>query len=104
MERGRNGFLNDLGMSVRGFQDRGILFPVVEVNLRYFSPAFLEDDLVVETWVVKPGRGSVLFGQKVLRKGEPDALVEGTVRVACVDGMMKPRRLPEEIIRLRIED
>ena len=104
MERGRNGFLSDQGMSVRRFQDRGILFPVVEVNLRYFSPAFLEDDLVVETWVVKPGRSSVLFGQKVVRKGEPDALVEGMVRVACVDKTMKPRRLPEEIRKSRITD
>ena len=104
LERGRNGYLRDAGMSVRGFQDQGILFPVVEVNLRYLSPAFLEDDLIVETWVEKAGRSSILFGQRVLRDGEMGVLVEGTVRVACVDGAMKPRRLPEEIWQLRIAD
>ena len=104
MERGRNEFLRNLGMSVRQFQNRGILFPVVEVNLRYHTPAVLEDDLVVESWIEKAGRGSILFGQRVLRDGERDILVEGTVRVACVDMCMKPRRLPEEIRKLRIED
>ena len=102
LERGRNGYLRDLGMSVRGFQERGILFPVVEVSLRYRSPAFLEDDLIVETRVEKMGPGSILFGQKIFREGEKDVLVEGTVRVACVDRNMNPRRLPEEIRKREI--
>jgi acyl-CoA thioester hydrolase len=103
MERGRNGYLRDLGMSVRQFQERGILFPVVEVNLRYHAPAVLEDDLIVESWIEKAGRGSILFGQRVLRDGKPDTLVEGTVLVACVDRDMKPRRLPEEVRHIRVE-
>lgn len=104
LERGRNGYLRELGMSVRGFQDEGILFPVVEVNLKYRSPAFLEDELVVETRVERMGRSSILFSQKVLREGTTDALVEGTVRVACVDKNLFPRRLPEEIRRMKIAD
>ena len=104
MERGRNEFLRDLGTSVRQFQDQGILFLVVEVGLRYLSPAVLDDDLVVETWIEKVGRSSILFCQRVLREGEKDSLVEGTVRVACVDRTKKPRRLPDEIRQFGIED
>lgn len=103
MERGRNSYLRDLGMSVRKLQEEGVLFPVVEVNLRYRSPAFLEDELIVETRVARMGPGSILFDQRVFREGEADVLVEGTVRVACVDREMKPRRLPTKIKQLFIQ-
>jgi len=104
MERGRNECLRDLGLSVRRFQDMGILFPVVEVNLKYHSPAFLEDDLVVESRIAKLGRGSVLFEQRILRDETGDLLVGGMVRVACVDGTLRPRRLPEELEALRSQE
>jgi acyl-CoA thioester hydrolase len=100
MERGRNEFMRELGSSVRQMQDNGVLFPVVEVNLRYHAPAFLDDDLLVESRIEKIGRGSVLFHQKIFRNGGRDVLVEGEVSVACVDGNLKPRRLPEEIRKL----
>ncbi len=104
LERGRNEYLRELGLSVRRFQEEGIFFPVVEVNLRYRLPAFLEDELVVQTRVKDMGRSSILFDQKVFRSGETPVLVEGTVRVACVDENMKPRSLPKNIGQLRIKD
>lgn len=103
MERGRNEFLRQLGTSVRQFQDMGVLFPVVEVNIQYHLPAFLDDNLLVESRIVKIGRGSVIFNQRIFREGEGDVLVEGKVRVACVDGTLKPRRLPVQIRGLRVE-
>jgi len=104
LERGRNEYLRELGMSVRRFQEEGIFFPVVEVNLKYRSPSFLEDELVVKTRVEEMGRSSILFNQKVFRQGQTAVLVEGTVRVACVDKNMSPRGLPEKIKQLRIKD
>jgi acyl-CoA thioester hydrolase len=101
MERGRNEILRELGFSVKQFQDMGVLFPVVQVNIQYRSPAFLDDVLLVESRIEKVGHGSVLFLQRVFREGDRVVLVEGKVRVACVDGTLKPRRLPEEIRRLR---
>jgi len=97
LERGRNQYLRDLGRSIRQYQDEGILFIVVEVNVKYRSPAGLDDDLVVETWIEEGARSSVVFGQRVRREGEGKVLVEGTVRVACIGTNMRPRRLPEEL-------
>lgn len=74
------------------------------MNLRYRSPAFLEDELIVETRVARMGPSSILFDQRVFREGEPGVLVEGTVRVASVDREMKPRRLPRKIKQLFIQD
>ena len=98
MERGRNQYLRELGRSIRQYQDAGILFIVVEVNVKYRSPAGLDDDLVIETWIQEGKRSSVTFGQRIKREGEESVLVEGTVRVACLGSNLKPRRLPEEFL------
>ena len=98
MERGRNQYLRELGRSIRQYQDDGILFIVVEVRVKYRSPAGLDDDLVIETWIQEGKRSSVTFGQRVKREGEDSVLVEGTVKVACLGSNLKPRRLPEELL------
>jgi tol-pal system-associated acyl-CoA thioesterase len=98
MERGRNQYLGELGRSIREYQDAGILFIVVEVNVKYLSPAGLDDQLVVETWIQEGRRSSVTFGQRIKREGEDSVLVEGAVKVACIGTNMKPRRLPEELL------
>lgn len=98
MERGRNQYLRELGRSIREYQDAGILFIVIEVNVKYRSPAGLDEQLVVETWIQEGRRSSVTFGQRIKREGEDTVLVEGAVKVACIGTNMKPRRLPEELL------
>jgi len=98
MERGRNQYLRELGRSIGEYQEAEILFIVVEVNARYRSPAGLDDDLVIETWISEGKRSSVTFGQRIKREGEDRVLVEGTVKVACLGSNLKPRRLPEELL------
>jgi YbgC/YbaW family acyl-CoA thioester hydrolase len=98
MERGRNEYLRELGRSIRQYQDEGVLFIVVEVNVKYRSPAGLDDDLVVETWIAEGRRSSVAFGQRIKREGEDTVLVEGTVKVACIGSNLRPRRLPQELL------
>jgi tol-pal system-associated acyl-CoA thioesterase len=100
MERGRNEYLRELGQSIREYQDAGILFIVVEVQVKYRSPAGLDDDLVVETWIEEGRRSSVTFGQRIKREGEDSVLVEGTVKVACIGSNLKPKRLPEELMKI----
>lgn len=97
MERGRNQYLRELGRTIRQYQDAGILFIVVEVNVKYRSPAGLDDDLVIETWIEEGRRSSVTFGQRIKREGEDGVLVEGRVKVACLGSNLRPRRLPEEL-------
>ncbi len=100
MERGRNQYLREAGRTIRQYQDAGILFIVVEANVKYRAPAGLDEDLIVETWIEEGRRSSVTFGQRVLREGEHKVLVEASVRVACIGTNLKPRRLPEELVKI----
>lgn len=101
MERGRNQYLREVGRTIRQYQDAGILFIVVEANVKYRAPAGLDEDIVVETRIEEGRRSSVTFGQRVLRESDGRVLVEGAVKVACIGTNLKPRRLPEELMNFR---
>ena len=93
MERGRNEYLRQVGRSIKEYQDGGTLFIVVEATLRYRAPAVLDDLLVIETWIEDGKRSSVVFGQRVLREGAGEVLVEGEIKIACINDRLRPTRL-----------
>ncbi len=97
MERARTELLNDAGFDLAAFaEQRGILFMVHELRVRYRRPARLNDLLSVSAEVVKMRRASLVFSQRVERGGE--ALVEADVTLALVDRASgRPARLPQEL-------
>jgi acyl-CoA thioester hydrolase len=97
MERARTEWLRSLGHAQSELAERfGFVFAVVEVNLKYRSPARLDDELAISCLPVPEGRASIRFRQ-VITRGDT-VLVEGDVRVACVDAKsFRPRRLPDFI-------
>ena len=97
MERSRNEYLREMGRSIGQYQEAGIFFIVVEVNLKYKAPAVLDDMLVIETAIIEDRRSSVVFEQKVIREEDGTVLVEGAIKVACINERMKPTRIPDEL-------
>ena len=97
MERARTELLNAAGIDLARFAERhGVLFMVHELAVKYHQPAALNDMLSVSAEVVKLGRASLVFRQRVERSGT--LLVEADVKVALVErGRMKPARIPEEL-------
>jgi len=102
MERGRTEFLRDRGLSVQGMHERGIIFPVVALELSYRSPARLDDLLEVETSIVAVKNSSFVARQTVLLKADGRLLVEARVTLACVGVGMRAQRMPEELRELLI--
>lgn len=99
-ERGRTEHLRGLGRTVRQFEDRGYLFPVVRAELSYRSPGFYDDLLRIETEVDRVGKTSVTFRHRVYRTEDRSLLVEGSATVVCVGRDLRPRRIPVEIREL----
>ena len=97
MERARTELLNEAGIDIARFAERhGLLFMVHELTVKYHQPALLNDMLSVSAEVVKLGRASLVFRQRVERGAE--LLVEADVTLALVErGRMKPARIPEEL-------
>jgi acyl-CoA thioester hydrolase len=97
MERARSEFLNAAGIDLARFVERhGVLFLVHRIVVDYHQPARLNDLLSVSAEVVKIGRASLVFRQRVERGAE--LLVEADVSLALVDrNRMKPARMPAEL-------
>ena len=94
MERARTEWLRSLGHAQSELAEKfGFVFAVAEVQLHYRRPARLDDELAISCVPVPTGRASIRF-QQVVKRGD-EVLVEGEVRVACVDAKtFRPRRLP----------
>jgi len=97
MERARTELLNDAGIDLSRLSDeRRVIFMVHELAVRFHQPAGLNDLVSVSAEVVKMGRASVVFRQRVERGQE--LLVEADVTLAVVDRVrMRPARMPEEL-------
>ena len=97
MERARTELLNEAGIDLARFAERhGLLFMVHELTVKYHQPARLNDMLAVSAEVVKLGRASLVFRQRVERGAT--LLVEADVTLALVErDRMRPARIPEEL-------
>ena len=93
MERARTELLNYAGLDLARIADgERVLFLVHELAVRYRQPARLNELLSVSAEVVKMGRASLLFRQRVERGAQ--LLVEADVTLALVDrDSMRPARI-----------
>ncbi len=97
-ELGRNKFLRDAGFSMQECIDRGVIFPIVSVNVQYKSPTKYSDEVEVHTKVAKITKVSTTYIHEVYASGVLS--VVGEVVIACVDDKtFKPvnlkKRYPE---------
>lgn len=101
-ERARTEWLRSLGWSQAQLAlDEGVLFAVADLQVRFHSPARLDEMLQVLTRPQVAGGASIEFEQQVERE-DGQVLISGRVLVACVDAKtFKPRRLPA-VLRARI--
>jgi len=102
LERARTEWLRSRGFSQQALaRDPGVIFPVVNVSIRYRSPARLDDELLVGCEARLRGATAIHFAQCVFKRatdaaGPPQTLAEAEVQVVCVDAVsFRPKRLPE---------
>ena len=101
-ERARTEWLRSLGVEQQALKDEiGGMFVVSETQLKYFSPARLDDLLEVTAQTSESGRASMVLTQQAWlnSEGQRKLLAEGTIRIGWVDShTMKPGRIPAKIL------
>ncbi len=98
MERARTELFRVLGFTKPATISDGLLLVVASANVKYLSPARLDDELKVTAEVEKFARTYLVFQQRVFRNS--DCLCEAEIKVACVDQeQLKPSALPEGVRR-----
>lgn len=101
MERARTEWLRAAGVEQGPLQEQlGLLFVVVDLEAHYRKPARYGEQLLATCEVAEASRATVTFRQAVHRDSlEGELLLEGRVRIACLDALKyKPRALPQTML------
>lgn len=96
LEAARGECLRALGTTVLHWQDQDVIFPIVEVHLRYKYPARYDDLLAIEVRPTLVDKIRVNFGHRVLNQNGK-LILEGETFHVCTGRDEKPKRLPEEL-------
>lgn len=92
----RSEFCRVHGIDYRGMEREGLALPVLELNVRYLSPAYYEDELIVRAQITACRRSllrtkyTVLRGDTILATGE-------TLQMLVDRSTSKPRTFSPEI-------
>ena len=96
LEAARGEFMRSLGSTVLRWQENDMIFPVIEVRVRYKFPARYDDLLAIEVWVTVVEKVRLNFGHRILNQNGKLILEAETFHV-CTGVDEKPKRLPEEL-------
>ncbi len=95
-ETGRIRLLADVGFTLPGMKERGLMIVVSEIRTRFLASAGYGDELVVETGVVETGRVVTRWRQRILR-GE-EVLATQELRAAVTNLAGRPVRFPADLV------
>ncbi len=95
LEIARNEAFREMGQPLLKLQDQGVIFPVVECNLRYHGAARYDDLLEIETVLTELRNVQFTMEYRVMRGTE--ALVTAATRHATTNLDGKPVRMPPEL-------
>jgi acyl-CoA thioester hydrolase len=100
MERARTEFLRSLGVVQTTLRDDlGILFVVRDIQIRFKKPAKFDDELNVNTQLLKVGRSLLEFEQNIYRGDEH--LIAAKVDVVCIGAdSFRPVSIPDKMLGL----
>lgn len=94
MERARSDMLRQLDMDQRAAYESGEgVYAVVDLSMKYLSPAKLDDDLVVISTVKALRAASVIIDQTIMRGG--DVITSASVHAAFLTPAGRPKRQPK---------
>ena len=100
-ERARTEMIRCLGFEHRQLMaGAGVAFAVRSCAAEYLQPARLDDEIAVRTRIDAVGGASLRATQRVVRRDDEQvetALVDLSIRLACLDQEQRPARLPVEI-------
>ena len=96
LEAARGEFIRSLGPTVLHWQEKDMIFPVIEARLRFKSPARYDDLLAIEVWPTLIERVRLNFGHRVTNQHDKLVLEAETLH-ACTGIDEKPKRMPEEL-------
>ena len=98
-EAARVEIVEKLGLELETLEKNNILFPVVEMNIRYKSSAKMNERIIIKTHITEVKPLSVTFEHKVFEKNTQTLRVIAHTTIVAIDSKTGKmfRRFPEDI-------
>jgi acyl-CoA thioester hydrolase len=97
LEEARTEFLEQKGLSVQMFKERGLGYAVRQCNVSYRSPARYGETLVCTAVLTKATAVQLIFDQKITDKKDGRLILEAEVSLACLNTDFKPTAIPDDL-------
>ncbi len=97
LEEARTEFLENKGLSVAIFRNRGMIYAVRKCSITYRSPARYGDTLICDARLKRITAAQLIFDQFVHEKQTKRLVVEAEVTLACLNKDFKPIQIPEDL-------
>jgi acyl-CoA thioester hydrolase len=100
LEIGRVESLRSLGISYKSLEDNGIMLPVSEFQIKYFSPAYYDDMLLIETKISALDGVRIYFNYSVYNENQLLLATAMTSLVFIDAHSKKPIAPPKELLSI----
>ena len=97
LEAARGEFFRHLGTTFLQWQERDVIFPVLECHLRYRAAARYDDVLNIEVWPTLAERVRLNFNHRITNQSGT-LILEAETHHVCTTPGEKPKRLPDELL------
>lgn len=75
LEEARVEYLRKAHIVLDDWMNMGIVFPIVELHIKYLQSARYDDCVTVHTWLTHADRAKLVFRYEIVRDGTEDVLV-----------------------------
>ena len=89
-ELARTNLSKEAGFPYSKMEELGIMTPLIELNCKYYSPSYYDDELTVTATVSKLTPARIVFYYEVFRKDNDKPINTGYTVHAIVNKDMKP--------------
>lgn len=96
-ELGRTEMMRCSGISYADMERRGVLLPVVRLEVDYLSAVAYEDLLAIHTSLSEVRSRRVRFAYRVVAADDGRTVAEGATVLVCMGPDGRPRRLPDDL-------
>ena len=97
-EVGRVEWLRKFGISYKEMEARGIMLPVISLNVKYLKPARYDDLIKVKTRLMKLPSATIEFEYEIINENK-DILARGNTTLVFINiDRNRPTRCPKYIL------
>ena len=96
-EIGRVETLREIGVSYKELEARGIMLPVIDLNVKYLRPALYDDLIEIKTFLRKVPGIKIEFDYEIYNEQKELLTTAKTTLVFVNSKTMKPTSVPDDL-------